>query len=90
MMHSHNAIYVMLNKNLAEVNTQIDAMCKELEKQIELLPYPEGVTVMEMRDRNGNYLLAPLLVAKAQILSAMAQLKSADMMSKIDPGKGRW
>ena len=89
MMHSTNGLYGMLQDNLAQINSQIAATTERTEKQIAALPYPDGVTVYQMQDRNGRGVLTDLLVAKAQILSGMANLKAADASSKAPSPRER-
>lgn len=82
MMHTANAIYDNLGNTLLAINKQIDATTKDVEKQIAVLPYPDGVTVYDMKGGDGQGVLAPLLAAKAQVLSAMAALKTAEMQQR--------
>lgn len=82
MMHHTNSLYDMLKDNLAQINSQIAATVEDVEKQIAVLPYPVDVTVYQWKNRDGSFVLAPLLAAKAQVLSGMAALKAADLQSK--------
>jgi len=82
MMHSTNSLYDALRDNLAQINNQIAATVEDLEKQIAVLPYPDGVSVYQMKNRDGSFVLAPLLAAKAQVLGGMAALKAADMQPR--------
>lgn len=54
---------------LAQVQTQINATFTRAESR--------GVRPEEMLDANGNWLLTPLLVAKAQTLAALVQLNAS-------------
>lgn len=82
MMHNTTGLYNMLKDNLAEINRQIAATTEDLEKQIAVLPYPDLTSVYQIKHRDGSHVLAPLLAAKAQVLSGMAALKAADLQSK--------
>ena len=85
MMHSSQNLYDELNRALVEVNRQIKTAIDEIssgtwinleESRVENYdPYIQ-------RDRNGQFILTPLIAAKAQILSAMAALKAAEMQPK--------
>lgn len=82
MMHNTAGLYNLLKENLAQINSQIASITNDVEKQIAVLPYPDMVTVYQWKNRDGTFVLTDLLAAKAQILSAMAALKAADMQSK--------
>lgn len=83
MMHNIGGLYDALNSHLLDINNQIRAVKADLEKQIAVLPYPDGVTVYDMKGSDGRYALSELLAAKAQILSGLASLKAADVQSRI-------
>lgn len=75
MMHTAQNLYDNLGRHLLELNKQLDAVQKDVEKSIGVLPYPDQVSVYDMKTRDGRPVLAELMVAKAQVLSAMANLK---------------
>lgn len=82
MMHTNQALYDHLRSTLAEVEIQI----KHVKNDI-ALQYPEQdrekLNVWYWtRKPNGDYVLADLLIAKAQIVSAMATLKAAEVTSR--------
>lgn len=70
-----SALYNELERTLLEVKHQIHIV----EHEASQFPgaYEKGIDPALLKDRSGNYILAPLLVAKAQCLLGMAQLKSA-------------
>ena len=82
MMHTTQALYDQLRASLAEIEMQISHVKNDIKNE-----YPEA-----MRDKinvwywtlrpDGRYVLEDLLVAKAQITVAMANLKAADLTSK--------
>lgn len=82
MMHNSDTLYAELNKHLFHLTQQIDAVMVDTQKSIDLLPYPENVTVFNMKTAEGIPVLSTLLCAKAQLLSGMAALKAADVASK--------
>lgn len=87
MMHSTSTLYQALNQQLIEIDEQINAMKADLQKQIEVLPYPDDVTVYQMKNRDGSFVLVDMLAARAQIVSGMAALKAADVASKSPKGR---
>lgn len=80
--HSATSLYASLNQHLIDINQQIDAVIVDVQKQIDTLPYPENVTVFDMKTSEGVPVLSVLLTAKAQLLNGMAVLKAADMTDK--------
>lgn len=64
-----HALYLELERTVHELNRQIDVVRKDAEQY--------GNPAEIMRDRNGGFLLTPLLVAKANCLHGMASLKAA-------------
>lgn len=82
MMHNTHTLYEELNRAHNNINQQITAVIQETDKRISVLPYPDDVTVYDMRNSDGTPVLAQLLAAKAQLLSGMAALKAADVASK--------
>lgn len=82
MMHSSNSLYDMLKDTLVGINSQLAATVEDLEKKIADLPYPDEVTVYRIKNHDGRFVLTDLLVAKANVLQAMAALKAAEMQQK--------
>lgn len=70
-MHSDQALYDQLNRTLIEIQHQIEEL-KTLAEQNEM-----PVEASEMLGSDGHFLMTPLLLAKAQVLNAMASLKVA-------------
>ncbi len=90
-MHSADALYDALRQNLADIELQI----KHIKNGI-ALAYPE-----EQRDKinvwfwtqrtDGKYVLEDMLLAKAQVLNAMAVLKASSSTNKTPGAKrGNW
>lgn len=52
-----------LAKTLAQINSQIDVI-KEEAKQMDISPY-------RLKNSNGDYMLVPMLAARAQLLHAL-------------------
>lgn len=63
-----------LLETLRDINGQIASAKEETAKKIAALPYPDGVTVYDMKTTAGNYVLADLLHAKALCLSALVEI----------------
>jgi hypothetical protein len=59
-----------LNQQLTILGNQIDAQMDEVRKQADIL----GVPVEQARFADGSFMLMPLLLAKAQVLSARVHL----------------
>lgn len=89
MMHSAQNLYDQMTQHLGVVNRQLADMREDLDKQISILPYPEGVSHTMMRNSDGSYVLADMLAAKAQLLSGMAALKAAELANKAPRPGGR-
>lgn len=85
MMHTTQNIYDQLTQQLAQINRQIAAITDNFEKRNEVSPYPHLHTVYGEVDRNGRPILEPMISAKAQVLSAMAALKTAELQGKAGP-----
>lgn len=56
-----------LNEVLYRIETQLDEMAQEAQRQ-DINPY-------QARDMQGNYIIAPMLLAKAQALAGLAYLE---------------
>lgn len=89
MMHSTQALYDELRSTLAAIEQQISAVNKRIEIELEAGFYTEGSTVYDIRNRDGGFVLTDLLVAKSNVLAAMAQLK-AGRDAQRGPGRGKW
>lgn len=66
-MSNNQALVNALRGNLTEINKMINSYTVAAENM--------GVSVYELCDPNGNRVLAPMLLAKAQCLNGIAQLK---------------
>lgn len=75
MMHNKQALYDVLNSNLVEIDRQIEAVKAQAERQMH--NYLHDMTVYSMMHSDGKFMLTDLLVAKANTLAAMANLKTA-------------
>lgn len=82
MMHNVQGLYEQLRTALLEIERQIEAVKKNAEKAIGDLPYPMTVSVYDLKDGDGKFIMADLIVSRAQILSALATLKAADMQQR--------
>lgn len=69
-MHSDQALYDQLNRNLIGIERQIEEV-KTLADQSDMPTEPH-----EIMDEHGQFLMTPLLLAKAQTLNGMATLKA--------------
>ena len=79
MMHSTQNLYDMLNQHLSQINRQLAKIREDAEKRIEVMPYPDEVTPAMLKHADGTFILEQMLAAKAQVLSAMAALKAAEL-----------
>lgn len=86
MMHNAQALYDALNAHQLEINRQIDAVKRYAAMQFPVNQQPHPDVIYRLQDKDGRFLLADLLAAKAQLLSAMAALKVADKR----PRPGGW
>lgn len=59
-----------LMRTLTQVSRQIEAIEKAANK--------DGISQYSLRDTNGNYILTPLLAAKAQLLHALTLINQKD------------
>ena len=89
MMHTTQTLYDNLGSTLLEINKQIEAVKRDV-----LLRLPgdfpaDPDAVYDAKNSDGSFVLTDLLAAKAQALSGMAALKTAEMASKRPPGAGR-
>jgi hypothetical protein len=64
----HNALYDQLRAHLAQIDVQI-AQVSEVAAEM-------GIQANQVRNPDGTFLITPLLLAKAQTLSAMAMLET--------------
>lgn len=67
-------IKIRLLRQLGAVLKGLDRQEARLERDAEL----HNMSVGDMRDRNGRYMLNDILVAKAYALSAIAHLRGVD------------
>lgn len=87
-MHNDNAIYNQLNATLLQIEKQIRAAKQDI--QFRVSPTPKPGKPVEVPDevlyrqkyQDGKYIMADLLSAKAQVLSAMAIIKAASKKEK--------
>lgn len=61
----------ILRRDTVQLLKQIDAQIKEVEEQARQV----GVPPEKLRDRSGNWVMSPLLLAKAQAYSTLVQLQ---------------
>lgn len=66
-MSNNQALVNALRGNLTEVNMMINTVTQKAKDS--------NIDVYKMQDMQGNFVLIPLLAAKAQILSGLAHLK---------------
>jgi len=59
-----------LTRTLSQVNRQIEAVQRDA--------VAKGIEAVDMRDTNGNFVLIPLLAAKAQALHALTLANQRD------------
>lgn len=81
MMHSTSSLYDQLRLNLIQIDQQIEVLQENAGQRYNILEN-RAVSWQELMDEKGAYLATPLLAAKAQVLSAMAALKAADMQQR--------
>lgn len=82
MMHNMGGLYDQLRTSLSEIDMQIKHVKNDIARQ-----YPEEerekINVWYWTYRgDGKPVLEDLLIARANLLSAMANLKAADVASK--------
>jgi len=61
-----------LRRDVIAVIKEIDAQIDEVKEQAARM----GVPPQKMRDMNGNFVMSPLLLAKAQAYGSLIQLQS--------------
>lgn len=66
-MSAHAALKRILNSNLMDIEAQIATLKVESGDQ----------NISEMKDREGTYVLPPLLLAKSQTLHALAMIETS-------------
>jgi len=59
----------ILRKTLVEIDRQIEAVKKDFERVKD--EWVEGTNVYQLQDREGNYVLIPLLLARSNVLLAI-------------------
>lgn len=62
---------IMRKETIALLN-QINAQIKEVEEEATRM----GISPVKLRDSHGNWVMGPLLLAKAQAYSALVQLQT--------------
>lgn len=65
----------MLDVNI--ISVQLSELLETIDHQIhivETFAREEGIPPLKLMDRNGNWVMAPLLLAKAQTLTSLAYL----------------
>lgn len=82
-MHNLAGIYDQLRVSLSEIDMQIKHVKNDIQRDYPEVDKDKLNVWYWLRKPNGDYVLADLLVARAGILSAMANLKAADMASKV-------
>ena len=81
MMHSTQILYDSLRDTLRDIDKQIDVMRRDAYRNQPITAMHEPVDpdlVFKTKYRDGKYVAADLLVAKAATLSAMATLKASE------------
>ncbi len=61
-----------LRRDLIAIKKDIDAQIEEVENQAEEL----GIPHTKLRDSRGNFIMIPLLLAKAQVYDSLTRLQS--------------
>lgn len=85
MFHTANTLYSELQTTLNLIDTQIDSVREDIEKT-----FDGEKSAYEVMDSNGNYILTPLLVARANLLAGMATLRAnADAETRARKASGR-
>ena len=79
-MHNNTSLYRELANTLAGIEAQLTNLreshtytAEQLGRPLET---PDAYFWLKAQDRHGNYLATPLLLAKAQCLSAMVAIKA--------------
>lgn len=97
-MHTNQALYDELHSTMMRIDAQIKTIVEERIKTIveESASPIYGVVpdVNSLRNASGDYLMVPLLAARAQCLSAMVTAKSMAAPPVITPPggsrRGKW
>jgi hypothetical protein len=84
MMHNLPGLYDILNAQRIELDKQIEEVKDDflVKKHNGPLTHVDSFTVYQAVRPDGVPLLEPLMIARANVLAAMANLKAADMNSK--------
>lgn len=82
MMHGMSDLYTELHRTHLEINKQIEAIKNDVAMHVPEGEKPDPDVYYQLNDGRGNFILADMLAAKAQVLSGMAALKAADVSSK--------
>lgn len=82
MMHTTQTLYNELTATLADVDMQIKHIKNDIKMQYPDVD-PDKLNVwFWTRNADGSYVLERLLAARAQLVSAMAGLRAADLSAK--------
>lgn len=71
-----------LRSTLVDINKQIEAAKRDVAIQQPVHESPIPDLVYRMKNRDGTYVLTPLLVARANCLAAIANLQAAQIRPK--------
>lgn len=89
-MHTTQALYDELARTLRQVDAQIAAIKADWEKQrpfsvddVEEDQKQHEAEVYRYKYTDGHYVILPMLVTRAQLLHAMADLKSMEADSRM-------
>lgn len=82
-MHNVTGLYDQLRANLVEIEMQIKHMKNDIARDYPKVDKDKLNVWYWLRNADGSYVLADMLAAKAQLLSAMATLKAADMQQRM-------
>jgi hypothetical protein len=79
---NNTALVNELRTTLAQIEKQIEAIQKDrwMRMPVHIKPSEDGI--YRIQDKNGGYLMTPLLAAKAQCLSAIAALQAPQGRSR--------
>lgn len=80
IMHNTSSLYQMLKEELLQINQQLAAAAKDAERFIdrESEHLDPGTTIYDIKNSDGSFILSDMICAKAQVLSAMANLKASE------------
>lgn len=67
-----------LRRNMIEIDKQIVAIKRDVANQVPVHIEPDPDLAYRMKNKDGTFVLAPLLIAKSQCLSAIASLQAGE------------